>query len=166
MSCELTFTISIPLRSIACQMRKWLAPIVVIAVLTRLGVAVRQLGMRLVLNYACLGIMASVLPHGRTVDFAMPVTPRTAAHRTAKSIIIQSNGEKIARTRTIESASSQHRDQDNNNPVNRQSYSKSYQFFTLSPVESKFSNEGLANSCNQRGQFRNAVTWEPRQTKS
>ena len=115
-------------------MRKWLAPIVVIAVLTKLGLAVRQLGMRLVLNYACLGMMAPVLPQGPTVDFAMPVTLRTAAHRTAESTIIQSNGEKIARTRTIESASGQHRDQENNNPVNRQSHSKS------------FSNGGLANS--------------------
>ena len=76
----------------------------------------------------------------------MPVTLRTAVHRTAESTIIQSNGEKIARTRTIESASGQHRDQENNNPVNRQGHSKSFQFFTLNPVESKFSNGGLANS--------------------
>ena len=123
-------------------MRQWLAPIVVIAVLTKLGLAVRQLGMRLVLNYACLGMMAPVLPQGPTVDFAMPVTLRTAAHRTAESTIIQSNGEKIARTRTIESSSGQHCDQENNNPVNRQDHSKSFQYL----VESKFSNGGLANS--------------------
>ena len=102
--------------------------------------------MRLVLNYACLGMMAPVLPQGPTVDFAMPVTLRTAAHRTAESTIIQSNGAKIARTRTIESVSGQHRDQENNNLVNRQGHSKSFQFFTLNPVESKFSNGGLANS--------------------
>ena len=108
-----------------------LAPIAVIAVLTKLGIAVRQLGMHLVLNYACLGMMAPVLPQGPTVDFAMPVTSRTAAHRR----IDQSTGEKIMHTQTIESASGQHRDQENNNPVNRQGHLKSFQFFTLNPVE-------------------------------
>ena len=91
-------------------------------------------------------MMAPVLPQRPTVDFAMPVTSQTAAHRTAESTIIQSNGEKIARTQTIENASGQNCDQENNNPVNRQGHSKSFQFFTLNSVESKFSNGGLANS--------------------
>ena len=113
-----------------------------------------------VLNYACLGMTTPVLPQGPTVNFAMPVTSRTAAHLTAEFTIIQLNGEKIAHTRTIKSTSGQHRDQENNNPVNCPGP------FKILPIfESKFLNGGLANSPINVHNLEMQLLWNPDRQK-